>query len=237
MTTYSSFSSIGVSTPFLMKRRGMEIALRGYNAHSPPTATSDIDDHREQSRGLPRPRGLLFLPLGLVPHRQAEKTVMVNTRPIPPLSRDPDLQTGMSRLALVPTRRSTSGLGTSGAAASRNGAARVGSQAPTARKAPPGRRLMPASAAQISHVPGLSDRYLKLVSPRQLVAYSLRDVRGRRYALAGNTSVLRDIGFCLVGRPAIGSDSGLNPRLPPRSALGRCYSAPILKPAPSRTSR
>ncbi|KAK0754923.1 hypothetical protein B0T18DRAFT_48783 [Schizothecium vesticola] len=143
MTTYSGFSSIGVSTPFLMKHR-------------------DIDDHREQSRGLPRPRGLLFLPLRLVLYRQAEKTEMVNTRPIPPQSRDTDLQTGVSRLALVPTRRSTSGLGTSGAAAPRNGAARVGSQARTARKAPPGRRLTPASAAQICHVPGLSDRNSKL---------------------------------------------------------------------------
>ncbi|KAK1835938.1 hypothetical protein QBC39DRAFT_130440 [Podospora conica] len=140
--------------------------------HSPPTATSDLDDHKEPSRELPRPRGLLFPLLHLLLYRRAEKTGDTNTRPIPPISRDPDGQTRVLRL--MPTRRPTPGLGTSGAAAPRNGAARRGSQ--------------------ISQVPGLSDRNSRLGPDDSWLPADHGLPGDRRYLLVGYTSVLRGPG-------------------------------------------
>lgn len=134
MATYSSFSSIGVSTPFSMKHRGLKIALLGcqcthYTAHQQPRQTWTTTGSNLGSR-LVLSSLVAFFSAG-----KPRRLEVVNTRPVSPLSRYPDLQTGVSRRALMPTRRSTSVLGT--AAAPRNGAARRGSQARTARKPPP----------------------------------------------------------------------------------------------------
>lgn len=183
MATYSSFSSIGVSTPFLMKHRGLKIALRGYQYTQPTNRHVRHDGHREHYREPRRPRGLLSSIFGAFSFTSKQRNPKtVNTRPNHPLSRYPDLRTGVSRLALVPTRLSTSGLGTSGAAAPRNGATKRGSQARTARKAPPSRGVdvvLHQHPRHISHVPGLSDRKSKLgLDGSWLPTHSLRDDRG-----------------------------------------------------------
>lgn len=198
MATYSSFSSIGVSTPFLMKHRGLKIALRGYQCTQPTNRHVRHDDHREHYREPRRPRGLLSSIFGAFSFTSKERNPKtVNTRPNHPLSRYPDLRTGVSRLVLVPTRRSTSGLGTSGAAAPRNGATKRGSQARAARKAPP--------VAWTSSYTSIRGTYLMFLAcqtgSRSSVSTAVGCLRtvygmtgGRRDVLVGDTSVLGGFG-------------------------------------------
>lgn len=244
MATYSSFSSIGVSTPFLMKHRGLKIALRGYQCTQPTNGHVRHDDRRGQSRELPCSLGLLSSIFGAFSFTGKQTSLrMVNTRPTSPLFRYPNLQTGVPKLALVPTRRSTSGLGTSGAAAPRNGATKRGSQARTARKAPP-----VAWTPSYTSIRGTDISCSWLVRPevearsrRQLAAYRPRDARGstqcngwkyvgirgfRKYEITSLPRGAAD--FCLVGtRTAIGLDSNPNHRLRPVPCSG---NATLLRP-------